>query len=139
MKKIEKVEIKGLKIANVQIKIEGISPLIVHKWSEKIIQEMEDKHMGKPKNSKHDILIPEQEYQDAKHVSVDGWEGFPAVGFKASMVRAGKMIGMVMKDIQSAFFVIADDPITQLVKIVPNESVMRRDIVRLSSGAPDLR
>jgi len=132
------VQIKNLKISSVDILIEGISPLIVNRFSDLTAQKLEDDHMGKAKNSKHDILDPEKQWQSAKHISSDGWEGYPAVGFKAAMVRAAKIIGMVMKDTQTAFFVLADDPITQLVKII-GTSKMRRDVVRLSNGAPDLR
>jgi hypothetical protein len=134
-----KVQLKGLKIGHIKIPIKGTSPLIVHAWSKNAVDALEASHMGLPKNAKHEILVIETAYQEAKHISNDGWEGFPAVGFKASMVRAGKMIGMVMKDIQSAFFVIADDPISQLVRIIPGVSECRRDIVRLSNGSPDLR
>ena len=54
------------------------------------------------------------------------------------MIRAAKMIGMVMKDTQTAFFVQADDEETQLVRIY-GDSRMRQDMVRVGMGSADVR
>lgn len=132
------VEIKDFSINEVVIPIVGISPLIIHAWSVKAMREISDKQAGKAKNKKHDIRIPEDDYEQAKHKSPQGWEGFPAAGFKAAMIRGAKMIGMVMKDTQTAFFIKADCEETQLVKI-NGESRMRTDMVRVGMGSADIR
>lgn len=136
--KAKSVEIKEFDIKQVVIPIKGISPLIVNQFSAKARQEILDKQMGKATNKKHKIKNPESDYENAKHISVDGWEGFPAAGFKAAMIRAAKMVGMVMKDTQTAFFVKADDEQTQLVRIY-GESRMREDMVRVNMGGADVR
>lgn len=132
------VEVKEFLIEHVIIPITGVSPLIVHKWSEKVIREMQDKQAGKAKNKKHDIREPESEFEAAKHISVEGWDGFPAAGFKAAMIRGAKMVGMVMKDAQTSFFVNADDEETQLVRI-HGDARMRTDMVRVGMGSADVR
>lgn len=99
---------------------------------------IQDKQAGKAKNKKHEIRNPEEEYEAAKHRSPEGWEGFPAAGFKAAMIRGAKMIGMVMKDTQTAFFIKADCEKTQLVKIT-GDVRMRTDMVRVGMGASDIR
>lgn len=132
------VEVIEFSIRQVTIPIIGISPLIVHAWSEKSKKMISDKQAGKAKNKKHEIRQPEEEYQDAKHISVSGWEGFPAAGFKAAMIRGAKMIGMVMKDTQTAFFINAECEETQLVRI-HGESRMRTDMVRVGMGSSDIR
>lgn len=132
------VEVKEFSINEVQIPIVGISPLIVHKFSEKAQREIQDKQAGKAKNKKHDVRDPQGDFEGAKHYSVEGWEGFPAAGFKAAMIRGAKIIGMVMKDAGMSFFVQADDEETQLVKI-EGESRMRTDMVRVGMGAADVR
>ncbi|NCD10804.1 MAG: hypothetical protein EOL98_15600, partial [Negativicutes bacterium] len=134
----KEVTVQEFKIREVAIPIKGISPLVVHAWSEKSKKMITDKQAGKAKNAKHDIRIPEEDYEQAKHKSVEGWEGFPAAGFKAAMIRGAKMIGLVMKDTQTAFFVRADCPETQLVRII-GESRMRTDMVRVGMGAADIR
>lgn len=132
------VEVIEFSIRQVTIPIIGISPLIVHAWSEKSKRMIADKQAGKAKNKKHEIRDPQDDYENAKHRSVDGWDGFPAAGFKAAMIRGAKMIGMVMKDTQTAFFIKADCEETQLIKI-HGESRMRTDMVRVGMGASDIR
>lgn len=133
------VEVVEFSIRQVTIPIVGISPLIVHAWSEKSKKMISDKQAGKAKNKKHEIRNPDEEYEAAKHLSADGkWEGYPAAGFKAAMIRGAKMIGMVMKDTQTAFFIHADDEVMQLVKI-KGKSQRRDDMVRVGMGASDIR
>ena len=132
------VEILDFSIKEVVIPIVGISPLIIHAWSVKAMREISDKQAGKAKNKKHDIRVPEDDYEQAKHKSPQGWDGFPAAGFKAAMIRGAKMIGMVMKDTQTAFFIKADCEETQLVRI-NGESRMRTDMVRVGMGSADIR
>jgi hypothetical protein len=134
----KKVTVSEFKIREVAIPIVGISPLIVHAWSEKSKKMITDKQSGKAKNSKHEVRNPEEDYQQAKHRSPHGWEGFPAAGFKAAMIRGAKMIGMVMKDTQTSFFIKADCQQSQLIKIL-GESRMRTDMVRVGMGTADIR
>ena len=136
--KTNSVQIKEFDIKQVVIPIKGISPLITHAWSSKSIKMIEDKQQGAAKNKKHEIRNPQEDYENAKHVSSQGWEGFPAAGFKAAMIRAAKMIGMVMKDTQTSFFVQADDEETQLVRVY-GDSRMRTDMVRVGMGSSDVR
>jgi len=102
------VDLKALKIRGVSITIKGTSPLIVHAFSEKTRRQIEEKQQGKSKSSRHDIRKPEEEYEAAKHISPLGWEGFPAAGFKAALIRGAKQVGLVMKDIQTSLFIKAD-------------------------------
>lgn len=132
------VEIKEFDIKQVVIPIRSISPLIVNQFSRKARGIILDKQLGKSQNKKHAVKNPEEDYQGAKHISSQGWEGFPAAGFKAAMIRGAKMIGMVMKDTQTSFFIQADDEETQLVRVY-GESRMREDMVRVGMGAADVR
>ena len=132
------VEIKSFKKRTIAVPIRGISPLVVHAFSEKARTIIIDKQGGKAKNAKHEIRNPEEEYTASKHISSQGWEGFPASGFKAAIIRGAKMIGLVMKDTQGGLFVKEDDPVTQLVKI-EGVSKMRTDMVRVGMGSADVR
>lgn len=138
MVKQNSVEIKEFSIRQAVIPITGISPLIVHAFSEKSRKMIEDKQQGAAKNKKHDLRVPEQDYENAKHKSPLGWDGFPAAGFKAAMIRGAKMIGMIMKDTQTSFFIKADCEETQLVRIF-GEPRLRTDMVRVGMGAADVR
>ncbi len=138
MKTQKSVEVLEFSIKEVVIPIVGISPLIVHAFDPKTMRQIEDKQAGKAKNKKHEIRVPEDEVERAKHVSPQGWEGFPAAGFKAAMIRGAKIIGMVMKDVQTSFFIKADCEESQLVRIY-GESRMRTDMVRVGMGSADIR
>lgn len=133
-----KVEILDFSIKQVSIPITGISPLIIHAWSEKSKAMIADKQSKKPQNKKHDMRMPDEDYEAAKHKSPLGWEGFPAAGFKAAMIRGAKMIGMEMKSTQTAFFIKADCEETQLVRVY-GEARLRTDMVRVGMGASDIR
>jgi len=132
------VEILEFNINEVVVPIVGISPLIIHAWSKKAMREIADKQAGKAKNRKHEIRVPDEDYEQAKHKSPEGWEGFPAAGFKAAMIRGAKMIGLVMKDTQTSFFIKADCEETQLVRI-NGKPRMRTDMVRVGMGSADIR
>ena len=132
------VTIKEMSIVKMQIPIKSVSPLIVNKFSEKAKRQIQDKKEGKAKNKKYDISVPKDDFEAAKHISPLGWDGFPAAGFKAAMVRAAKIVGMVMKDTQTAFFIDADCSETQYIRI-NGESRMREDYVRVRMGGADVR
>ena len=132
------IELKEFQIRTVVIRIKGISPLIVHKFDQKITLEMEAKQQGKSKTEKHKIRVPENDFEGAKHKSPLGWDGFPAGGFRKAIIRGAKMTGMVMKDAQMSFFVKSDCEEKQLVKI-NGECRMRTDMVRVGMGSADIR
>ena len=132
------IELKEFSIRQVTIPIRGISPLIVHRFDEKIIKLIEEKQQGKAKTEKHKIRVPEEEYEGAKYKSPLGWEGFPAGGIKKALVNGAKMTGLVMKDARMSFFVKADCQEKQLVKIIEDPR-MRTDMVRVGMGSADVR
>jgi hypothetical protein len=132
------VTVVELSIAQVVVPIVGVSPLIVHKFSEKAQRMIEDKQQGVAKNKKHDLRNPEEDVRQSRHISPIGWDGFPAAGFKAAMVRAAKAIGMEMKSTQMSFFVMADCEETQLIRI-NGDHRMRTDMVRVGMGTSDVR
>lgn len=132
------VEVKAFSIQETKIPITGISPLIIHAWSEKSMRQISDKQAGVAKNKKHELRNPNEDYEMAKHKSPLGWEGFPAAGFKAAMIRGAQIVGMVMKTTQTSFFIKADCEETQLVRI-KGKPRMRTDMVRVGMGSSDIR
>lgn len=121
----------------VEFLIEGETPLIMHKFGEKIIKQLEEKKLGKGRKGR-EVCNPKQEYLDAIHYCDDGSYGFPASAFKLAMVRAGKNLGHKMTDARTSFIVLADDIINQYVQI-EGEPEMRTDWVRVGSGGADVR
>ncbi|MBS4060286.1 MAG: hypothetical protein KG029_07810 [Bacteroidetes bacterium] len=135
-KSSKSIEIPEVSIKQVAFKIRGISPLIVNRWSEKAKQELLDSHMKKAKKG-HDAKDPQQIFMSSLYKFKDGKRtGFPAVAFKAAMIRAGKSVDMVMTDLRAMFFIHSDED--GLVEIDGTPS-MREDMVRLNGGKPDVR
>lgn len=126
----------------IEVPIVGTSPLILHKWSEKAIGMIKDKQAKKatgPRAAKN----PEEEYNGARYISQEGWDGAQAVAFKAAMVGAcrqtGKAISMAIA--QRMFFVEAEGYTadgTGLVRII-GEPRLHEAMVRVGMGVADIR
>ena len=130
------IEIPKVEIAMVKFRVRGITPLIVSRFSEKAKQMMLEKQMKKASAGK-EAKNPEEQYENALYKFADGKRtGFPAVGFKAAMVRGGKQLGLTMTDLRGRFHVMADEG--DLVEI-HGEPHPREDMVRLATGVADIR
>jgi len=138
MKKVTEVSYQQFKIAEAQFPIQGTSPLIVHKFSEKARKMIEDKQQGRSKGGK-EARDPEADFYGGLYTFADGNKyGFPSGGFKAAMTRAGKQLGYTMVDLKGWFFIVPDDRETNLVEIIGTPR-MRTDMVRIGNGTADVR
>ena len=134
--KTENTIIPMMEKKTVTFKIKGVTPLIMNQFPEKARRKMLEKQMKKATKGM-EAKDPDAMYKGSLYLLGDGkTPGFPAVGFKASMVRAGKQLGMNMTDTRGRFHVLADEG--DLVKI-EGEHHMREDVVRLESGVVDIR
>lgn len=132
----EGVTIPAMKIQQIKIKVIGVSPLIVNNFSEKSKLQMLEKQMKKAAEGKK-AKDPAELYKQSLYWFKDKKRtGFPAVGFKAAMVRAGKQLGLPMTDTRGKFHVGVDEG--DLVQI-HGAHVMRDDMVRLATGVADIR
>jgi len=132
-------ELQQIKVEYVQVKVRGLSPLIMHRWSEKAKRAMLDKQMKK--TVKKEAKAPDEQYEASVYRFTDGRIGFPADAFKKAMIRGAKQLGIVMVDARTSFFVHGeycerDD--RELVPIV-GEVKPREDMVRIGQGTADIR
>lgn len=116
----------------IAIPITGTAGLIMHKWSEKAKKEMLDKQMKKAKQGR-DAKDPQKDYEDSIYYTADGKFGFPAIGFKAAIVRAGTYSGMPMTFLRGALHINGE-----FVEI-HGLPTMREDMVRVGMGTADIR
>jgi len=131
------ITLKRLARPALRVKIEGISPLIVHRFSQKAKQAMLDKQQGRKvaKESRD----PEKEFLASQYIFDDGDHGFPAVAFKSATVAGGRLYSVKMTQIRQALFIAGEGP-EQLVRLdIAGEPVMREDTVRIGMGTSDLR
>lgn len=132
----KQINLAQIDIKRATFKIVGLSPLIVNKFSEKAKEMMLAKQTGGSKE--RTLKNPEEQYLGSLYTFPDGERtGFPAVGFKGAMVRAGKQLGLPMTDTRGKFHVIAEAG-TDLVEIT-GEHYKRDDMVRLATGVADIR
>lgn len=122
----------------VDIAIEGISPLIVHKWSEKAKGLMRDAQSGSKVRAKREPKVPEIEAEAALYRLPDGRPAFPATAFKAASVGAVRLFqGITMTATKAALFIHGEGP-DQLVPL-DGEMTLRQDTPRNATGVADLR
>jgi hypothetical protein len=134
-----KATIQPLSYSTVTLKIVGISPLIMHKWSEKALREMREKHAGK-KTKNRDVRDPAKEADEATYKTEDGDPGIPAMAIKNAIIEAAhKDLGVEKTLVRKALFLKCGDPklVLPIDYVRVDECV--EDLVRVAGGSPDLR
>lgn len=127
----------------IKVPIVGTTSLITHAWDEKAIRimlEAQTKKARAPKAAK----VPEADFQAARYLADEGWDGIPSAAFKAAMVGACRAVdGLPMTVAKRMLFCLADGFSTrqnvELTRIVSKPPRMRRDMVRLETGVADIR
>jgi len=105
------ITVQAPNIQHVTIGIQGISPLVVGRFSEKSKEALKAKHVegptakGKKNREPKDF---EAMYNGYRHISQEGWDGIPATAIKAAMVAACRTIDYQMTRAKLAFFVEPD-------------------------------
>lgn len=127
-----------IKRSEIDVLIEGVSPLIIHKWSEKALRLMRHAQSGNEEKLAREPKVPEEEAEGSLYRLDDGRPGMPATAFKAAMVGAARLFsGLTMVTLKSGIFVTGDG-VDQLVPI-EGELSIREDMPRNANGNADLR
>lgn len=102
------IQIPKLNILSIRLKVLGITPLIQCRFDEKVKQAMADKTEGKAANKKSP-KDPEAEWNAARWISTEGWDGIHAGGLRAAIIDAARSVdGLTMTELKQAVFVKAD-------------------------------
>lgn len=127
------------------VRVEGISPLMMHKFSEKMRKQIQEKQTSQDATrKKREPKDYTAEFNAARYRAMKGkWDGIPAGSFRAAMISACRGVdGLPMTRAKSAFFILADGQDetdgTPLVRI-HGEAQHDTRPVRLESGVADLR
>jgi len=130
----------------IELKIRGISPLSIHRFSQKAkIQMKNAQEAGLTSKSKkaRDPKDFEQEYRDAFYISEDGWYGIHAVSFRNAAIGACRAVGYRMTHAKLALFIVHDgidkEDGTPLVRITDGEPELWIAPVKNSNAGTDLR
>ena len=126
--------IPAIRRAQIDVRIVGLTSLIVHAWSQKALKEMRDCQQGKAKEKKAP-KNPTQEFQDAKYLDDKGRDCVPSTAIKSAIIDAASFIDGVTKVvIRGAIFVLGE-----LIPVEYDSCSMREDPVRVGMGKADLR
>lgn len=139
------VVIQAPQFETAQIFLQGTSPYVQNKFSQKAREQMKEKQMagsqgkkGKARAAKDFNLL----YEQAIHRSAEGWKGIPAPSFRNAMISACRIIGFAMTRAKLSVFIEADgydaDDGTPLVKIL-GEPRVHEALVRNETGVADIR
>jgi len=133
------IEIDNIGAETIRIPVVGLTPLIVHRFSEKAKRQMLDNMQGRksPKENKD----PDAEYEAAFYRLKDGRYGFPAIAFKAATVGGARFYSQVTMTALKQFMFfrgeLGEDG--QMMVAIEGEPHMREDVVRVNRGGSDLR
>lgn len=131
------IELKRLTPARLRVTIEGTSPLIFHKWSEKAKQMILDKQMKKAAKGRG-VRDPQADYEASFYRDRDGDIALPVLMIKNAIVSAVRNVeGLTMTLIKGALFCRGD--IDGYAKVKFGEKNMREDMVRVGMGTADIR
>lgn len=132
-------------LRTIQIKLVGDAPLVINAFGAKAATQMREAQMaGSTKGSKRkkEPKKPDELFQDAKHISTEGWEGVAASGFRAAAISACRLVGFKMTHAKLSIFIPAQGYSktdgTPLIRI-DGTSEMIESHVRLANGVADLR
>lgn len=128
------VDVPQIKIARTDVRVVGMSPLIVHAWSEKAKRMIADKQQGAAKGAR-EKRDPEADYLASRYVDGEGHDCVQAHAFKSAIVDAASFSDGVTKvHLRGAVFIEGD-----LLPLAFDERVRREDMVRVGMGTADIR
>lgn len=122
----------------ITLRILGVSPIQMHKWSEKAIRMMQEKHAGK-KTKNRDVRDPEQECRDATYMIGDKY-AIPGMAIKRALITAAhKDLGIEKTLVRKAVFIEIKDADGLIPLDKHSKPWMRTDVMRVGMGSTDLR
>lgn len=127
------IDIEPIRLMTVAIEIEGETPLLIHKFSEKARKQIQSKQGSKAgKSTKKEIRKPEEEFEAARYTFKDEdgvvHDAVRSVAIKKAMIDAGfRYMGLVKADLRGDMHINSD-----LLAIEGPPPEMDEDVVRLS-------
>jgi hypothetical protein len=140
------VTIPAPNIRTVVLDVVGTAPLMVHKFSQKAITTMAAKQKEGStgtKGRKRDPKDFEEVFQAARHLAIEGWDGYPAGGIRQALISACGLVDFAMTTAKKCLFVEADGTDategTPLVRILGGEPERNTRYARNTTGVADIR
>lgn len=145
MREKEVVAIRPPNLVTAEFVLIGTAPYVQNKFSRKAREQMMAKQAAGPKAKKgstREARDFDASFEDARHISREGWDGIPVPSFRSAMVSACRVVGFKMTHAKLAVFVEPDgfdrDDGTPLVPIM-GEMEKHTACVRNETGVADVR
>jgi len=129
-----------------QTVIIGTAPLMIARFSAKAMAAMLKKHVAGSQAAKRTPKKArdlDADFNGARHISADGWDGIHAGAFRAAMISACRLAGFKMTLAKLSLFIHADGydrvdrtPLVRIIGPAPERSEMP---VRNATGVMDIR
>lgn len=139
-----RIEIQPPKFQAITLRMVGTAPLMLHKFSEKMRKQIEEKQTTESKTkTKRAPKDYAAEFHGARYLDAKKRDGVPCGAIRAAMISACRFVdGLPMTKAKGAFFIVAQttDAIdgTPLI-LINGEPKHDTRPVRLESGVADLR
>jgi hypothetical protein len=125
----------------IEIEVVGTTPLLVCAWPDKARRMILDKQMKKA-NKSREAKDPEEDYQNSRYKSTDGWDGVPASGVKGCLVNACRAVDGLPMTLAKRMVFVQSQGVTakgqELIRIY-GEPEMHEGMVRIDMGTADIR
>ncbi len=133
-------------LRTIKTRIVGVSPLMVCRFSKKAMDAMMSKHAAGSQAKKGTAKAArdfDADFQGARHIAEDGWDGIHAGAFRNAMISACRLVGFKMTLAKLSVFIEADGfdqvdgvPLVRIIGDEPEKNVMH---TRNATGVIDLR
>lgn len=143
---VEMLTISAPNFKTALFRLNGTSPYMQNRFPNKVVQQLREKMEAgstSKKGKKRDARDFEADFQNAQHVSGEGWIGIPASAFRIACVDACRVVGYKMTVAKMSFFVEADGldkvdamPLVRLDAPAPERNELA---VRNATGVVDIR
>lgn len=137
------VQIKAPNLQTATYGIVGTSPLVIHRFSTKVKDQMAQKMAeGKSASSKknREAKNSDDTFFESRYISRDNWDGFHAASIRNAMISACRLVNFKMTLAKMSIFVLQDgwdkfEPQIPLIRII-GKPVKQADMARVETGAP---
>ena len=118
-----------------RIGLRGLSPLMVHRWSEKARGQIERTQAQESVIGRREKRNPQQDFKGSLYVHPDGGYGFPGSAFRLAAISACRTVHGINMTQARILFNVTDD----LVKLEAPAPTMDTRMARVDNGNPDIR
>jgi hypothetical protein len=139
------VAIKAPAFSHIALELIGTAPYCQARFSAKAMQAMMSKMAAGSTANKSRTKVArdfDDDFEQAKHISTEGWQGIPASAFRQAMISACRLVGFRMTLAKLSVFVKADgfDRVDGIPLIRFEGTPERTEMaVRNATGVADIR